>query len=62
MTNDHVVGGVTRLDVTLADGSSYIGDVVAEDPGSDLAVVHIQAPADSSSPSSRSFLLAIRAP
>jgi S1-C subfamily serine protease len=46
VTNDHVVGNATRLDVTLADGTSYIGDVVAEDPGSDLAVVHIQAPSE----------------
>src|SRR5262245_753692 len=27
VTNQHVVSGASRLDITLADGSSYVGDV-----------------------------------
>jgi S1-C subfamily serine protease len=46
VTNEHVVAGADRLDITLADGSSYIGVVVAEDPPTDLALVRLQAPAD----------------
>jgi S1-C subfamily serine protease len=46
VTNEHVVADSNRLDVTLADGSSYVGEVVAEDPAVDLAVIRINAPAD----------------
>src|SRR5688572_24086463 len=46
VTNEHVVAGADRLDITLAEGSSYIGVVVAEDPPTDLALVRLQAPAD----------------
>ena len=46
VTNQHVVDAATRLDVTLADGSSYVGQVVASDPATDLAIVKLQAPAD----------------
>lgn len=44
VTNNHVVGGATRLDITLADGSGYIGELVGADPANDLAVVRIAAP------------------
>jgi S1-C subfamily serine protease len=40
-TNDHVVAGTTSLIVTLADGSTAPGTVVATDPTHDLAVIHI---------------------
>jgi S1-C subfamily serine protease len=46
VTNQHVVANASRLDVTLADGSSYAGQVVVSDPATDLAIVKIQAPAD----------------
>src|SRR5437773_1515322 len=40
-TNYHVVGGATRLDVTLADGNSYSGEVVGSDQANDLAIIRI---------------------
>jgi S1-C subfamily serine protease len=46
VTNEHVVAGADRLDIILADGSIHIGDVIAEDPAVDLAVVQIEAPDD----------------
>jgi S1-C subfamily serine protease len=46
VTNEHVIAGADRLDVTLHDGTSYIGEVVGEDPATDLAVIRLQAPAD----------------
>jgi S1-C subfamily serine protease len=46
VTNEHVVADADRLDVTLADGSSYVGKVIAEDPAIDLALIQLQAPAE----------------
>jgi S1-C subfamily serine protease len=46
VTNEHVVAGADRLDVTLADGTSYVGKVVAGDLATDLAVIKLQAPAE----------------
>ena len=46
VTNYHVAGGTNRLDVTLADNSSYVGDIVASDQANDLAILKINAPAD----------------
>src|SRR5439155_1989944 len=46
ITNYHVPGGATRLDVTLADNSSYVGDLVASDQANDLALLKINAPSD----------------
>jgi S1-C subfamily serine protease len=46
VTNEHVVAGADRLDVTLADGTSYVGEVVAGDPATDLALIRLRAPAD----------------
>ncbi|MPZ14697.1 MAG: trypsin-like serine protease [Chloroflexi bacterium] len=44
VTNQHVVEGANRLDVTLADGTSHVGEVVGADPANDLAVIRINAP------------------
>ena len=41
ITNSHVVSGAGALTVTLPDGHSARGDVVGEDPDTDLAVVRI---------------------
>jgi serine protease DegQ len=43
LTNDHVVEGVTDIQVTLGDGRTLVGKVVGTDPETDLAVVRITA-------------------
>ncbi len=44
LTNYHVVGGLGKIQVTLADGSQYPADVVGTDPKTDLGVIKISAP------------------
>lgn len=44
LTNYHVIEGASRLDVTLADNTSYPATVVGADPDNDLAIIRIQAP------------------
>jgi S1-C subfamily serine protease len=46
VTNHHVAGGASRLDVTLADNTSYTADMVASDQANDLALLKINAPAE----------------
>lgn len=46
VTNYHVIEGAKTLDVTLHDGTRYKGEVAGADPGSDLAVIRIKAPAE----------------
>src|SRR5271154_5801142 len=43
LTNNHVVHGADKLEVTLADGQVHRGTLVGEDPETDLAVVRINA-------------------
>ncbi len=43
LTNNHVVGGASKVQVLLADGSKYAARVVGTDPKTDLAVVKIDA-------------------
>ncbi|HEY3118426.1 MAG TPA: trypsin-like peptidase domain-containing protein, partial [Chloroflexota bacterium] len=50
VTNSHVVHGTTTADITLADGSTVPGQVVGEDPSTDLAVVRIDAPSLNATP------------
>ena len=47
VTNYHVVENASKLVVTLADNSQWPGKLVGADPNNDLAIVRIQAPADS---------------
>ena len=44
LTNQHVVQDVTRIEVTLHDGSKYIGRLIDHDPSTDLALIKIDAP------------------
>lgn len=45
ITNHHVVDGVARINVTLADESKFVARLISHDPETDLAVIKIDAPA-----------------
>ena len=45
LTNHHVVDGVKRIEVTLADKNEYIATRVAHDPKTDLAIIKIDTAA-----------------
>ena len=47
LTNNHVVEGARRIEVTLSDGKSYEARLVGGDASNDMAVIKIDAPADS---------------
>lgn len=42
LTNHHVVFGVRRIQVTLADGEQFNARLIAHDPQTDLAIIKIQ--------------------
>jgi S1-C subfamily serine protease len=44
VTNSHVAGGASALEVTLPDGREVAGELIGDDPDSDLAVIKIGAP------------------
>src|SRR5215467_12825668 len=41
LTNNHVVDGATKADITFVDGNTYSAKVVGRDPFGDLAVLQI---------------------
>ncbi|MCD8488392.1 MAG: trypsin-like peptidase domain-containing protein [Desertifilum sp.] len=43
LTNAHVISGADRVSVTLKDGREFAGEVLGEDPLTDVAVVKIPA-------------------
>ena len=43
ITNNHVIDGATKIDVTLHDNRSFKADVIGTDPNTDLALVKINA-------------------
>lgn len=43
ITNNHVIEGANRVQVSLPDGRSFEGDVVGMDPETDVAVIRINA-------------------
>lgn len=46
VTNNHVIDGAERLEVTLNDNRNFEATVVGADPVTDLALIKIEAPAD----------------
>ncbi len=43
LTNYHVAGGATKMEVVLADGNRYPGKLIGGDPKTDLAVIKISS-------------------
>ncbi len=46
VTNNHVVEGASEINVVFSDGSLVPAKLVGADPGSDLAVIQVDVPAD----------------
>jgi serine protease Do len=50
VTNNHVVDGATKVEVTFSDGTTVPATVVGTDPYSDLAVIKVDVSADKLQP------------
>lgn len=53
LTNSHVVDGARQVIVTLADGHDIPGEVIGQDPDTDVAVVRVSPPNGSKLPAAR---------
>ena len=50
VTNQHVVSGANSVKVKFSDGSTYTATVVGSDAATDIAVLHVNAPASKLNP------------
>jgi serine protease Do len=50
VTNNHVVDGATKIEVTFSDGTTVPATIVGQDPYSDLAVIKVDVSANKLSP------------
>ena|SRR5690349_10520127 len=50
ITNEHVIDGANSIRVKFSDGSTYQATLVGRDTSSDLAVIHVDAPASKLTP------------
>jgi serine protease Do len=50
VTNNHVVAGTSKIEVTFSDGTIVPATLVGADPDSDLAVIKVNVPADQLQP------------
>ena len=50
LTNQHVIDGAKEITVSLSNSSSYSAVLVGEDPDTDIAILHIKAPAEQLEP------------
>jgi putative serine protease PepD len=50
VTNEHVIDGASAVKVKFSDGSTYKATVVGSDTSTDLAVLHVNAPASKLQP------------
>lgn len=50
LTNSHVIHHANKIEVTLSDGRRFLGDLVGDDPDTDLAVVRINGPKFAAAP------------